>query len=156
MQPPIKDRAIIGLDPGYRTGCKVAVISPYGDYLDNAVIHVTQPFMDTDKARKTMLRFIQKYRVSLIAIGNGTASRETEQFVAQLIEELGDPDLYYAIVNEAGASIYSASKLANEEFPDLDVTIRGAISIARRIQDPLAELAKLNPSISASGSISTM
>lgn len=145
MQPPIKDRAIIGLDPGYRTGCKVAVISPYGDYLGNAVIHVTQPFMDTDKARKTMLRFIQKYRVSLIAIGNGTASRETEQFVAQLIEELGDPDLYYAIVNEAGASIYSASKLANEEFPDLDVTIRGAISIARRIQDPLAELVKIEP-----------
>lgn len=145
MQPPIKDRAIIGLDPGYRTGCKVAVISAYGEYLDNSVIHVTEPFMNVDKAKRILKDFIKKYKVSLIAIGNGTASRETEQFVAQLIEEIGDADLYYTIVNEAGASIYSASKLGDEEFPDLDVTVRGAISIARRIQDPLAELVKIEP-----------
>ena len=145
MQPPIRDRAMIGLDPGYRTGCKVAVISSYGDYLDSAVIHVTEPFMDTKKARRVLLGFIEKYGVSLIAIGNGTASRETEQFVAQLIESEKNPDLYYAIVNEAGASIYSASELAHDEFPDLDVTIRGAVSIARRIQDPLAELVKIDP-----------
>lgn len=144
MQPPIRDRAMIGLDPGYRTGCKVAVISSYGDYLDSAVIHVTEPFMDTKKARRVLLGFIEKYGVSLIAIGNGTASRETEQFVAQLIESEKNPDLYYAIVNEAGASIYSASELAHDEFPDLDVTIRGAVSIARRIQDPLAELVKID------------
>lgn len=145
MQPPIRDRAMIGLDPGYRTGCKVAVISSYGDYLDSAVIHVTEPFMDTKKARRVLLGFIEKYGVSLIAIGNGTASRETEQFVAQLIESEKNPDLYYAVVNEAGASIYSASELAHDEFPDLDVTIRGAVSIARRIQDPLAELVKIDP-----------
>lgn len=145
MQPPIKDRAIIGLDPGYRTGCKVAVISEYGDYLDQAVIHVTEPFQNLTKATQVLTGFIKKYNVSLIAIGNGTASRETEQFVAQLIEDSRHPDLYYAIVNEAGASIYSASKLGHDEFPDLDVTIRGAISIARRIQDPLAELVKIEP-----------
>ena len=145
MQPPIKDRAMIGLDPGFRTGCKVAVISSYGDYLDNSVIHVTEPFMNLEKAKKVLTGFIKKYDVSLIAIGNGTASRETEQFVAQLIDELGRDDLFYSIVNEAGASIYSASKLADEEFPDLDVTVRGAISIARRIQDPLAELVKIEP-----------
>lgn len=145
MQPPIRDRAMIGLDPGYRTGCKVAVISSYGDYLDSAVIHVTEPFMDTKKARRVLLGFIEKYGVSLIAIGNGTASRETEQFVAQLIDSEKNPDLYYGIVNEAGASIYSASELAHDEFPDLDVTIRGAVSIARRIQDPLAELVKIDP-----------
>lgn len=145
MQPPIRDMAMIGLDPGYRTGCKVAVISEYGDVLDHTAIFPTKPREDIKGSKKVLTKFINKYNVKLIAIGNGTASRETEAMVASLIEDLGKKDLYYSIVNEAGASIYSASKLGNQEFPDLDVTIRGAISIARRIQDPMAELVKIEP-----------
>lgn len=144
MQPPIKETAIIGLDPGFRTGCKVAVISEYGDFLDSAVIYVTDARKQIQRADETLKEFIDKYKVKLIAIGNGTASRETEKYVSDLLAQIDD-EIFYAIVNEAGASIYSASKLAIEEFPDLDVTIRGAISIARRIQDPLAELVKISP-----------
>lgn len=144
MQPPIKETAIIGLDPGFRTGCKVAVISEYGDFLDSAVIYVTDARKQIQRADETLKEFIGKYNVKLIAIGNGTASRETEKYVSDLLAQIDD-EIFYAIVNEAGASIYSASKLAIEEFPDLDVTIRGAISIARRIQDPLAELVKISP-----------
>ena len=144
MQPPIKETAIIGLDPGFRTGCKVAVISEYGDFLDSAVIYVTDARKQIQRADETLKDFIDKYNVKLIAIGNGTASRETEKYVSDLLAQIDD-EIFYAIVNEAGASIYSASKLAIEEFPDLDVTIRGAISIARRIQDPLAELVKISP-----------
>ncbi len=144
MQPPIKETAIIGLDPGFRTGCKVAVISEYGDFLDSAVIYVTDARKQIQRADETLKEFIDKYNVRLIAIGNGTASRETEKYVSDLLAQIDD-EIFYAIVNEAGASIYSASKLAIEEFPDLDVTIRGAISIARRIQDPLAELVKISP-----------
>lgn len=144
MQPPIKETAIIGLDPGFRTGCKVAVISEYGDFLDSAVIYVTDARKQIQRADETLKEFIDKYSVKLIAIGNGTASRETEKYVSDLLAQIDD-EIFYAIVNEAGASIYSASKLAIEEFPDLDVTIRGAISIARRIQDPLAELVKISP-----------
>lgn len=144
MQPPIKETAIIGLDPGFRTGCKVAVISEYGDFLDSAVIYVTDARKQIQRADETLKDFIDKYNVKLIAIGNGTASRETEKYVSDLLAQIDDK-IFYAIVNEAGASIYSASKLAIEEFPDLDVTIRGAISIARRIQDPLAELVKISP-----------
>lgn len=144
MQPPIKETAIIGLDPGFRTGCKVAVISEYGDFLDSAVIYVTDARKQIQRADETLKEFIKKYNVKLIAIGNGTASRETEKYVSDLLAQIDD-EIFYAIVNEAGASIYSASKLAIEEFPDLDVTIRGAISIARRIQDPLAELVKISP-----------
>lgn len=144
MQPPIKETAIIGLDPGFRTGCKVAVISEYGDFLDSAVIYVTDARKQIQRADETLKNFIDKYNVKLIAIGNGTASRETEKYVSDLLAQI-DEEIFYAIVNEAGASIYSASKLAIEEFPDLDVTIRGAISIARRIQDPLAELVKISP-----------
>lgn len=145
MQPPIRETAMLGLDPGFRTGCKVAVISEYGNVLDYATIFPTKPREDIAGSKKVLKKFIEKYNVKLIAIGNGTASRETESMVASLIEELGKKDLYYSIVNEAGASIYSASKLGNDEFPDLDVTIRGAISIARRIQDPMAELVKIEP-----------
>lgn len=144
MQPPIEETAIIGLDPGFRTGCKVAVISEYGDFLDSAVIYVTDARKQIQRADETLKDFIDKYNVKLIAIGNGTASRETEKYVSDLLAQIDD-EIFYAIVNEAGASIYSASKLAIEEFPDLDVTIRGAISIARRIQDPLAELVKISP-----------
>ncbi len=145
MQPPIKDMNIIGLDPGYRTGCKVAVVSSYGEVLDHGVIYPAKPKADVEGSKKLLKKFIEKYDINLIAIGNGTASRETEQMAVDLLSEVGKKDLYYAIVNEAGASIYSASKLGNDEFPDLDVTIRGAISIARRIQDPLAELVKIEP-----------
>lgn len=145
MQPPIKDSVVIGLDPGYRTGCKVAVISEHGTVLDYSTIYPTKPREDIKGSKKVLKGFIEKYDVNLIAIGNGTASRETESLAAELIEELGKKDLFYSIVNEAGASIYSASKLGNDEFPELDVTIRGAISIARRIQDPLAELVKIEP-----------
>ena len=145
MQPPIKDMNIIGLDPGYRTGCKTAVVSSFGEVLDYGVIYPAKPKADVEGSKKTLKKYIEKYDINLIAIGNGTASRETEQIVVELLSEVGKKDLYYAIVNEAGASIYSASKLGNDEFPDLDVTIRGAISIARRIQDPLAELVKIEP-----------
>lgn len=145
MQSPIKGRAIIGMDPGFRTGCKLAVISEFGEYLDSAQIFPVKPFERILDSKKKMLEFIEKYDVGLIALGNGTASRETEIFVVDIIREIKDRKIAYVIVNESGASIYSASELARQEFPDLDVTIRGAISIARRLQDPLAELVKIEP-----------
>lgn len=145
MQPPIYNRVIIGLDPGYRTGCKVAVISELGEALDHANIYPAKPFEKVKEAEEILEKLIEKHNITLFAIGNGTASRETEKFVADLISKLGKKDLHYVIVNESGASIYSASKLGNEEFPNLDVTIRGAISIARRLQDPMAELVKIEP-----------
>ena len=145
MQPPIYNRVIIGLDPGYRTGCKVAVISELGEVLDYANIYPAKPLEKVKEAEEILKKLIEKHNVTLFAIGNGTASRETEKFVADLISKLGKKDLHYVIVNESGASIYSASKLGNEEFPNLDVTIRGAISIARRLQDPMAELVKIEP-----------
>lgn len=145
MQPPLKETVIMGLDPGFRTGCKLAVINENGSFLDSATIYPTAPKNDVSGSIATMEEMIQKYDVDLIAIGNGTASRETEQVVSQLIRSYDEKELYYAIVNESGASVYSASQLAEDEFPNLDVTIRGAISIARRIQDPLAELVKIEP-----------
>ena len=145
MQSPILDRVVLGIDPGYRTGCKVAVISKTGSVLDHVNIYPTKPQEKIKESKEILAKLIKKYDVSLIAIGNGTASRETEKVVVELINELKKEDLFYSIVNEAGASIYSASKLGQEEFPDLDVTVRGAISIARRIQDPMAELVKIEP-----------
>lgn len=144
LQPPLHGHSIMGLDPGFRTGCKVAVIDKLGTYKAHGTIFPTKPFEKIAEARKTLLNLIEKYHVDVIAIGNGTASRETESFVANLIKE-EQKDVKYVIVSESGASIYSASKLAEEEFPELDVTIRGAISIARRLLDPLAELVKIEP-----------
>lgn len=126
----------------------MAVISCYGDYLDSAVIHVTEPKKDTNKAMEIINNFVEKYDAKVIALGNGTASRETEEFINNFIDlrkAIGHNDISYAIVSESGASIYSASKIGIEEFPDLDVTIRGAISIARRLLDPLSELVKIEP-----------
>lgn len=145
MQSPILDRVVLGIDPGYRTGCKVAVISTTGAVLDYVTIYPTKPQEKIKESKDVLAKLIKKHNVKLIAIGNGTASRETEKVVVELIDELKIKDLFYSIVNEAGASIYSASKLGQEEFPDLDVTVRGAISIARRIQDPMAELVKIEP-----------
>lgn len=144
MQPPLHGHSIMGLDPGFRTGCKVAVIDALGTYVAHSTIFPTKPFEKIKEAKKTLLDLIKRYQVDVIAIGNGTASRETETFVAELAKDY-DGDLKYTIVSESGASIYSASKLAEEEFPELDVTIRGAISIARRLLDPLAELVKIEP-----------
>ena len=144
MQPPIKDNTVIGLDPGYRTGCKVGVVDPTGKVLDTGVIFVTHSADRYEQAKVFIKDLINKYKVNLISIGNGTASRETEKFVADTLREV-DEDVKYIITNEAGASIYSASKLGAEEFPDFDVTQRSAVSIARRAQDPLAELVKIDP-----------
>lgn len=144
MQAPMKNRSILGMDPGYRTGCKLAVISEFGEYLDNDKIFPTFSEEKIKEAEKKVIHLIEKYNISLIALGNGTASRETEKFIGNLLKKL-DRDIKYVIVSESGASIYSASKLGTEEFPDLDVTVRGAISIARRLQDPLAELVKIEP-----------
>lgn len=144
MQNPIKGKVVMGLDPGFRTGCKVAIVSEFGEYLDSAQIFPTQSKKMVAQAKEVLKEFIEKYKVDIIAIGNGTASRETESFVVDLLRE-GKFNTSYVIVSESGASIYSASKLGQEEFPDLDVTIRGAISIARRIQDPMAELVKIEP-----------
>ncbi|NVF11961.1 RNA-binding transcriptional accessory protein [Anaerococcus sp. AGMB00486] len=143
LQRPIKDKNIIGLDPGFRTGCKVAVIDKNGKYLDQAVIYPVKPKEEVRKSINTLKKLIEKYKVSLIALGNATASRETEKVVNELLKEVNG--VSYAIVNEAGASVYSASKLGEEEFPELDVTIRGAVSMARRLQDPMAELVKIDP-----------
>lgn len=145
MQPPILDKVILGIDPGFRTGCKVCVISKTGSVLDHTNIYPTKPQEKIKESKEILSKLIKKYDVKLIAIGNGTASRETEKVVVELLNELKIKDLFYSIVNEAGASIYSASKLGQEEFKDLDVTVRGAISIARRIQDPMAELVKIEP-----------
>ncbi|EEI83412.1 Tex-like N-terminal domain-containing protein [Anaerococcus tetradius] len=143
LQRPIKGQAVIGLDPGFRTGCKVAVVDKFGKYLDSAVIYPVEPHNKEKEAIGTLKSLIKKYGVSLIALGNATASRETELVVNKLVKEVDN--ISYAIVNEAGASVYSASELGEEEFPNLDVTIRGAISMARRLQDPMAELVKIEP-----------
>ena len=145
MQPPIKGKVTLGVDPGFRTGCKLAVVDGNGKVLDTGVGHFTLPGQETAKAAaaKLIKGFVKKYGVTAIAIGNGTASRESEQFIASLLPEL--PGVAYVIVSEAGASVYSASKLAAQEFPDFDVTQRSAVSIARRMQDPLAELVKIDP-----------
>ena len=144
MQPPVKGFVTMGLDPGYRNGCKVAVIDGTGKVLDTAVVYPTFSETRKNEAIRTLSALIRKHGVQHIAIGNGTASRETEQMAAEMIESLGG-SVSYAIVNEAGASVYSASKLAAEEFPDYDVNLRSAVSIARRLQDPLAELVKIDP-----------
>lgn len=145
---PIKGKTVIGFDPAYRTGCKIAVIDETGKVLDYTTIYPTEPQNDIMGAKKELIRLILKDNVDMFAIGNGTASRESEQFVAELIQEIKEKynkELVYVIVSEAGASVYSASKLATEEYPDINVSIRGAISIARRLQDPLAELVKIDP-----------
>jgi uncharacterized protein len=144
MSPPAGPRVTIGIDPGFRTGCKVAVVDGTGKFLANTTIYPTPPKSDTTGAAKQLLALIQKHHVELIAIGNGTASRETDAFVGDLIRD-NNLDVTKVMVSESGASIYSASELAGKEFPDLDVTVRGAISIARRLQDPLAELVKTDP-----------
>ena len=144
MQPPVKGRVTMGLDPGYRNGCKVAVIDGTGKVLDTAVVYPTFSEGRKREAIRTLSALIRKHGVEHIAIGNGTASRETEQMTVEMLHELGGGQSY-AIVNEAGASVYSASKLAAEEFPDYDVNLRSAVSIARRLQDPLAELVKIDP-----------
>lgn len=147
MQPPLKEKAVLGLDPGFRTGCKTVVINKNGFFELDDVLYLVEAMhhpKQLEDAKKKILKYIETYEIDLIAIGNGTASRETESFVASILKEV-KRKVFYIIVNEAGASVYSASKLAAEEFPNLDVTARGAISIARRIQDPLAELVKIDP-----------
>lgn len=144
LQPPMKDKMVLGLDPAYRTGCKLAVLSPVGQSLEIAVIYPHEPVKKYDEAKKIVLDLIKKYNIDIIAIGNGTASRESEAFIADVIKEC-DRKVEYIIVSEAGASVYSASKIAIEEFPDLTVEKRSAISIGRRLQDPLAELVKIEP-----------
>jgi len=141
---PLKDLVVMGFDPAYRTGCKIAVIDETGKVLDTTTVYPTAPQNDVEGSKKVLLALIKKHKINMIAIGNGTASRESEMFVADLIKE-ADHEVYYAIVSEAGASVYSASKLATEEYPDINVSLRGAISIARRLQDPLAELVKIDP-----------
>ena len=141
---PIKGKTVMGFDPAYRTGCKIAVIDETGKVLDTATVYPTAPQNDEEGAKKVLLDLINKYHIDIIAIGNGTASRESEMFVAEMIKEVKH-DICYVIVSEAGASVYSASKLATEEYPDINVSLRGAISIARRLQDPLAELVKIDP-----------
>lgn len=144
LQPPVKGKVALGLDPGYRTGCKVAVVDPTGRVLDTGVAYITHSAAQQAQAKELIKKFIVKYGVRIIAIGNGTASKETEIFTAELLREL-NTDTAYMVVSEAGASVYSASKLAAEEFPQYDVSLRSAVSIARRLQDPLAELVKIDP-----------
>lgn len=144
LQPPIKGRVIMGFDPAYRTGCKIVVIDASGKLLSYTVCYPTPPQNKFDESKKIILDLIEKYRVDVISLGNGTASRESEKFLAEILKESSRP-ASYVIVSEAGASVYSASKLGTEEFPDLDVSFRGAVSIARRLQDPLAELVKIDP-----------
>lgn len=149
LQPPLRDKTVMGIDPAFRTGCKVAIISPTGKYLEGDVIYPTEPHRDVVGAAKMVDLFIRKHNVNLIAIGNGTASRETEQFIADFLRARpANPkgeSIQYMIVSEAGASVYSASDIARQEFPELDATQRGNISIARRVLDPLAELVKIDP-----------
>ncbi len=145
---PLLGLTVIGFDPAYRTGCKIAVIDETGKLLDTTTIYPTEPQNDVEGAKKTLMNLIAKYNVDMFAIGNGTASRESELFVADVIKEIKEKygkEVHYTIVSEAGASVYSASKLATEEYPDINVSLRGAISIARRLQDPLAELVKIEP-----------
>lgn len=144
MQPPVRGKVTIGLDPGYRTGCKVAVVDETGKVLDTAVIYCAPPHSKIEEAKKTIKDLVKRYGVQMFAIGNGTASHETEVFAADVIREL-DCGITYMVVSEAGASVYSASKLAAQEFPQYDVSLRSAVSIARRLQDPLAELVKIDP-----------
>ena len=144
LQPPVKGKVTLGLDPGYRTGCKVAVVDETGKVLDTSVIYPVPPKNDIEGSKKIIKYLIEKHKVDVISIGNGTASKETEIFVADLLKEI-EANVSYAVVNEAGASVYSASPLAVEEFPDYDLTLRSAISIARRLQDPLSELIKIDP-----------
>lgn len=148
MVSPIKGKTVIGFDPAYRTGCKIAVIDETGKVLATTTVYPTEPQNDVEGAKKELTKLILKYDVNMFAIGNGTASRESEQFVSDLIKDIKEKynkDLVYVIVSEAGASVYSASELATEEYPDINVSLRGAISIARRLQDPLAELVKIDP-----------
>ncbi len=144
LQPPIKGKVVMGFDPAYRTGCKIAVVDETGKLLETVTVYPTPPQSQLEQSKKTMKELIRKYHVEVISIGNGTASRESELFCAEIIKEL-DKGLHYIIVNEAGASVYSASELAAKEYPDINVSLRGAISIARRLQDPLAELVKIDP-----------
>jgi len=144
MQPPIADKVVLALDPAFRTGCKTAIIDGTGKVLETAVIYPTPPRSEVEKSKKTLLPLMKKHHVELVAIGNGTASRETEIFAVDLLKDFGG-NVPYIIVNEAGASVYSASKLGTEEFPEFDVALRSAVSIGRRLQDPLAELVKIDP-----------
>ncbi len=144
MTPPVKGRSVLGLDPAYKTGCKYAAVDETGKLLTYGVIYPTPPQSDYEGSKKKVIEIINKFNINAISIGNGTASRETEEFVAKVLSEI-QLNVEYTIVNEAGASVYSASEVAAKEFPDLDVTIRGAISIARRVIDPLAELVKIEP-----------
>lgn len=145
MQPPLRGKTVLGIDPGYRTGCKVAVVDATGKYLAGGTIYPHEPQRQWSQAKEAVRKLADRYGVDIVAIGNGTASRETEALVAELIGEMEGTDLAYAIVNEAGASVYSASKEAQREFPDLEAAQRGNVSIARRLQDPLAELVKIDP-----------
>ena len=145
MGAPLKGKTVLGYDPGYRTGCKLAVVDKTGKYIDWDVIYPTKPREDIEGSTKKVERLIKKYGVDVVAIGNGTASKESEIFIAGVLKGMGNPNVKYIMVSEAGASVYSASKLGAEEFPDFDVTQRSAISIARRLQDPLAELVKIDP-----------
>lgn len=144
LQPPLKGKIVMGFDPGYVNGCKIAVVDESGKFLDEAIVYPHKPQSKVEQTKKTLKRLIETYKIDVIAIGNGTASRESESLISSLIKEL-EVDTQYIIVNEAGASIYSASELAVEEHPDINVSIRGAISIGRRLQDPLAELVKIDP-----------
>ncbi|MBU3132822.1 RNA-binding transcriptional accessory protein [Clostridium gasigenes] len=148
MQPPIKGKVVMGYDPGFRTGCKVAVLDNTGKFLDKATVYPTMPRNDTQGTKRILKELVNKYNVDVISIGNGTASRESEEVISEMLSEIKNEngkELAYVIVSEAGASVYSASELATKEYPDLDVTIRGAISIGRRLQDPMAELVKIDP-----------
>jgi len=144
LQPPVNNKVIMGVDPGFRTGCKVAVVNKFGEYLEGTTIFPTPPFNKTEESEKIICKLIDQHQVEVIAIGNGTASRETETFIAHTIKKVGRK-VMYLIVSEAGASVYSASEVAIEEFPELDASMRGNISIARRVVDPLSELVKIDP-----------
>ncbi len=148
MQAPIKDKVVLGYDPGFRTGCKIAVLDETGKLLDTATVYATAPQNDVEGSIKILKKLIYKHDVDVISLGNGTASRESEEVISRMLKEIKEEkgkDIYYVIVSEAGASVYSASKLATEEYPDINVSLRGAISIGRRLQDPLAELVKIDP-----------
>ena len=148
MQAPIKGKVVMGYDPGFRTGCKVAVLDSTGKFLEKATVYPTLPKNDVEGTKKILKELIYKYDVDVISLGNGTASRESEEVISEMISEIKKEtgkELAYVIVSEAGASVYSASELAAKEYPELDVTIRGAISIGRRLQDPMAELVKIDP-----------
>ena len=148
MQSPIKGKVVLGYDPGFRTGCKIAVLDDTGKYLDQATIYATAPQNDIEGSIKALKKLVYKYNVEVISLGNGTASRESEEIITRLIKEVKEEkgkELFYVVVSEAGASVYSASELASKEYPDINVSIRGAISIGRRLQDPLAELVKIDP-----------